>query len=192
MTHQARIKITRKSALFLDRDGVINRRLVGEYVRNWDEFEFLPGVFESLKIFNGLFSRIFIVTNQQGIGKGLMTGDDLALIHQRMLKEISRNGGRIDRIYYCPDLAGTGSKFRKPRPGMALQAAAEFPDIHLESSVMVGDGQGDIGFASNAGMQSVFIEAQSFEMQNLNPQSTLIVKDLLSFALLIQEQNKTV
>ena len=185
------LKLTQSSALFLDRDGVINRRLVGEYVRKWEEFEFLPGVLQALKVMSSIFHRIFIVTNQQGIGKKLMTEDDLFLIHKNMEEAILNVGGRIDRIYHCPDLADSGSDFRKPRPGMAFLAKADFPDVDIPSSVMVGDSESDIGFAKNAGMQSVFIAPQPIEKRKLSPEPTLVMKDLLSFALLIQEQYKT-
>jgi histidinol-phosphate phosphatase family protein len=186
------LKLAPNAALFLDRDGVINRRLVGEYVRRWEEFEFLPGVLQALEILNPIFHRIFIVTNQQGIGKGMMTEDDLSGIHRKMEEVILKAGGHIDRIYHCPDLADSRSDFRKPRPGMAFLAKADFPDVDMASSVMVGDSQSDIGFARNAGMQSVFITPQPIEVQKLSPEPTLVMKDLLSFALLIQEQYKTI
>jgi histidinol-phosphate phosphatase family protein len=144
-------------ALFLDRDGVINRRLVGNYVKSWDEFEFLPGVLEAIALFARKFRHIFIITNQQGIGKGLMTEDDLARIHQKMQKEIEKAGGRIDAIYFCPSLAAAKSPRRKPAPGMALEAKKDFPDVDFSKSVMAGDSVSDMEFARNAGMYALFI-----------------------------------
>ena len=88
--------------LFLDRDGVINKRVEGDYIKKWEEFEFLPGVLEALHIFSGVFDKIFVVTNQQGIGKGLMTEIDLEHIHDEMIQEIKINGGRINKIYHSP------------------------------------------------------------------------------------------
>ncbi|MEQ1747759.1 MAG: HAD-IIIA family hydrolase, partial [Saprospiraceae bacterium] len=82
--------MNRKPALFLDRDGVINRRTAGEYARTPADFEFLPGVLEAVKILSAQFGRIVVVTNQAGIGKGLMTGADLADVHQKMLAGIQR------------------------------------------------------------------------------------------------------
>ncbi|MEM7368380.1 MAG: HAD family hydrolase [Bacteroidota bacterium] len=143
--------------LFLDRDGVINRRLPEDYVKQWEEFHFLPGVKESLKRFGGQFGRIVIVTNQQGIGKGLMTEEDLAEIHHQMMGEIVATGGRIDRIYHCPALRSAPNNCRKPRPAMAYQAQTEFPEIVFSRSVMVGDSLTDIEFGKAVGMHTVWI-----------------------------------
>src|SRR6478736_1684328 len=117
--------------LFLDRDGVINRDKVGSYIFNRDEFFFLPGVEEAIKIFSDVFGVIVVVTNQRGIGKGLMTEDDLHNIHAHMLDELGVQGGRIDKIYFAPDL-NSDSPNRKPLTGMALQAKDDFPDINFE------------------------------------------------------------
>ena len=143
--------------LFLDRDGVINRRLVDDYVKSWDEFEFLPSVLESFPIFANNFKRIIIVTNQQGIGKGLMTTEALEEVHRRMKVEIEATGCSIDAIYFCPSLAAENNPRRKPNPGMALQAKSEFQEINLLKSIMVGDSPSDMEFGINAGMQTVFI-----------------------------------
>jgi len=143
--------------LFLDRDGVINRRIVDDYVKHWDDFEFLPGVLESFPIFAKKFKRIFIVTNQQGVGKGLMTNEAVEEVHRKMKTEIESMNCPIDAIYYCPSLAAENSPRRKPNPGMAHQAKQEFPDINLSKSIMVGDSPSDIEFGINAGMKTVFI-----------------------------------
>lgn len=192
MMNSETIKSGKQSALFLDRDGVINRRLVGQYVRSWKEFAFLPGVLDAIAILSEFYRRIFIVTNQQGIGKGLMTHEDLQVIHRNMREQIHAEGGRIDSIYYCPDLANSGSLRRKPAPGMALEAATDFPDIDLKQSVMIGDTESDIAFGNQAGMQSVLVASQSIVVTNLNEKPTRVVKDLLSFALLIKGDNETV
>jgi len=143
--------------LFLDRDGVINHRLVDDYVKSWEEFEFLPGVLEAIALFSKNFKHIFIITNQQGIGKGLMTEVDLQDIHEKMLKEIQAAGGKIDSIYFCPSLAKENSPMRKPNPGMARKAKEDFPDIEFSKSIMVGDSKSDMEFGKNAGMYCVFI-----------------------------------
>ncbi len=85
------LHINNNWTLFLDRDGVINNRLADDYVKSWDEFEFIQGVLEALGIFARLFSKIFIITNQQGIGKNIMTLADLESIHAKMLDEISNS-----------------------------------------------------------------------------------------------------
>ncbi len=146
--------------LFLDRDGVINRRLVDDYVKSWDEFEFLPAVLDAIAIFTQKFKHIFIVTNQQGVGKGLMSELDLEEIHRRMLQQIESKGGRIDGVYFCPSLAADNDPMRKPNPGMAFKAKEEFPDVNHKKSLMVGDSISDMEFGNNAGMRCVFIGKQ--------------------------------
>lgn len=143
--------------LFLDRDGVINERIIGGYVSHYDDFIFLDDVLASIKFFSTFFNRIIIVTNQQGIGKGLMTEEDLSLIHSQMLQEIADAGGNIDAVYYCPQLNIVPNNYRKPSPQMATKAANDFADIDLDKSIMVGDSVSDIHFGINAGMKTVFV-----------------------------------
>ena len=131
--------------LFLDRDGVINEEGVGEYVLSWDGFLFSKGALEAFKIFSKKFGRIIIVTNQRGVSKGLMSEDDLLHIHNEMQKEVEMAGGRIDKIYYCTDLDDSCFN-RKPNPGMALQAAKDFPDITFSKSVVAGNKNSDMLF----------------------------------------------
>jgi histidinol-phosphate phosphatase family protein len=143
--------------LFLDRDGVINERIVGGYVKNCAQFVLLPGVVEAMKIFSELFGHVFVVTNQQGIGKGLMTDDELTVVHNFMTDEIEKGGGRINRIYYSPHLESEHHPTRKPAPGMALQAKKEFSTLCFNRSVMAGDSISDMVFGKNLGMTTVFI-----------------------------------
>jgi D-glycero-D-manno-heptose 1,7-bisphosphate phosphatase len=143
--------------LFLDRDGVINRRLPGAYVRSPGAFEFLPGVLEALPVLGRYFSTIIVLTNQQGIGKGWMTEQDLGAVHAFMRRKIAAAGGRIDGLYYCPHLASAGCSCRKPRPGLALQARRDFPEIDFRYSVLVGDSASDIELAGKLGMASVWV-----------------------------------
>ena len=144
------------NTLFLDRDGVINRHRPDDYVKTWEEFEFIPDILESLAAWNKQFKHIVIVTNQRGVGKGLMSEETLLEIHKRMVEEIERNGGRIDKIYYCTD-TNNDSPNRKPNIGMALQAKADFPDIDFSKSVMVGDSESDMEFGRRAGMKIIYI-----------------------------------
>jgi len=142
--------------LFLDRDGVINRKIDG-YVTKPSEFDFLPGTLEAITTLSKLFSYIIVVTNQQGIGKGLMSHDDLHSVHSHMLRLITLMQGRVDNIYYSPYLEHENHYTRKPNPGMALQAATDFPDISFKASVMVGDSDSDILFGNQLGMKTVRI-----------------------------------
>ena len=122
--------------LFLDRDGVINGEKKDEYVLRLEEFIFFDGVLHALKILNDVFGVIVIITNQKGVGKGLMTIDDLHAIHDHMLREINLHGGRIDRIYYCTDL-DNDSPNRKPQPGMGLQAQKDFQQIDFRELLIL-------------------------------------------------------
>jgi histidinol-phosphate phosphatase family protein len=152
--------------LFLDRDGVINKRTVGDYVKSIKEFEFLPGVPEAISIFNKVFSHIIIVTNQQGIAKGVMSEEDLNEVHEHLNEELIKAGGKIDKIYFCPELAETMSKMRKPEIGMAMQAQKDFPAIDLNRSIMIGDTKSDMEFAGNAGMLAILLSDE--HNQDLN------------------------
>lgn len=141
--------------LFLDRDGILNKHLLGDYVRNWSMWEWLPGVLETMPKLAKRYQRIFIVSNQQGVGKGLMTSEELADIHRRMLADIEAAGGRIDKVYVCTELESAHSPNRKPEPGMALQAQRDFPEVDFHRSVMVGDSSSDEQFARNLRMRFV-------------------------------------
>lgn len=153
--------INKDWTLFLDRDGVINQQLLDDYVKKWSEFKFKDNVLFSLKKLSALFGRIIIVTNQQGIGKGIMTVDELEIVHKKMKEEIEKAGGRIDRIYFCPKLEKENSEMRKPNQGMALQAKSDFPEIDFEKSIMVGDSISDMQFGKNAGMKTVLITVKN-------------------------------
>jgi histidinol-phosphate phosphatase family protein len=142
--------------LFLDRDGVINEEKKEDYIRNWAEFKFYTESLLALPLLAQKFSRIIITTNQKGIGKGLMSDADLSNIHAQMTAEIVAVGGRIDAIYYCPDLDNQ-SPNRKPQPGMAFQATEQYPMIDLNKSIMVGNRMSDMEFGRNAGMLTVYL-----------------------------------
>ena len=152
----ADIDVTGYDTLFLDRDGVVNKLRPNDYVKCWEEFEFLPGILDALAQWNRHFKHIFIVTNQRGVGKGVMTEVDLELIHERMMREIESHGGRIDRIYYCTAL-GNEDCNRKPNIGMALQAQEEFLDIDFNRALMIGDSESDMQFAMNVGMKGLLL-----------------------------------
>ena len=149
--------------LFLDRDGVINRWLPGDYVRSWDQFAFLPGILECLRKWAGRFKHIILVSNQRGVGKGKMTMEQLEQVHARMLAEIRAAGGRIDAVYTCTEL-DEDHPMRKPQPGMFLEACRDFPDIAPERSLMLGDSESDRDFAYGCGMPFVLMETAEFAM----------------------------
>jgi D-glycero-D-manno-heptose 1,7-bisphosphate phosphatase len=146
--------------LFLDRDGVINERIDNDYVRNWDDFSFFPRTPQAIASLSEIFGKVIVVTNQQGIGKGLMTEKELNEVHRLLRKTIDLMDGRIDKIYHCPDLAASNSPNRKPNTGMGLQAKQDFPMIDFKKSIMVGDSASDIEFGKRLGMTTILIKGK--------------------------------
>ena len=164
--------------LFLDRDGVLNVLRHNDYVKTPDELEILPGVAEALRLCRPHFDYIFIVTNQQGIGKGLMTEADLEEIHSKLLSQVPG----IDGIYHCSKLERDHSFMRKPNIGMALQARREHPGLRLKDSVMVGDAMTDMLFGRRAGMTTVLVGDNS-DCATAKPWLVdFCYKDLLDYA----------
>jgi D-glycero-D-manno-heptose 1,7-bisphosphate phosphatase len=129
--------------VILDRDGVLNKKPPrGQYVRHWSEFEWLPGVLEALRLLREANYRVAIVSNQAGIGRGVMTETDLMQIHERMRADVSAAGGRIDEIYYCPHDWEAGCDCRKPKPGMLFQVQKDF-HLDLTRTLFIGDDERD-------------------------------------------------
>jgi histidinol-phosphate phosphatase family protein len=149
--------INKTWTIFLDRDGVINRRLPDDYVKHPGEFEMLPGAAQAVAKLSEHVGRIVVVTNQQGIGKGLFTEADLAAVHEKMHAAFANAGVKIDAVYFAPQLSADNSPMRKPGIGMALKAKEDFPEIDFSHALMVGDSASDLRFASNAGMHAIFI-----------------------------------
>ena len=159
------LSIDQNWTLFLDRDGVINEKIDNNYVGNWKQFQFRDGALEMIKKLSSLTGRTVIVTNQRGIGRGLMTEDDLACIHDNMKLAISNSGGNIDGIYHCPHIIEDNCKCRKPQTGLALKAQDDFPQINFQKSLMIGDSISDMEFAKRLGMTKVLI-ANNFPIPN--------------------------
>ena len=174
-------QIDKSWTLFLDRDGVINYENPGTYVRNWNEFIFYPGAVEDITYFNSRFQRLILATNQRGVSKAIMTLEDLEDIHARMIKDIELGGGKIDRIYYCLE-ADSSSPCRKPNPGMAFQAARDFPDVDLKKSLMIGNNLSDMLFGKNAGMKTVFLKTTDPDRKLPNEFIDLDFNDLNEFS----------
>jgi len=173
--------INKEWTLFLDRDGVINYEKKDDYIRNWQEFKFYEGAKDALKIFAKKFGTIIVVSNQRGIGKGLMTEEDLFGIHQNMQDEIEAAGGRIDGIYYCTAV-DSKAIYRKPNPGMAFSAKKDFPEIDLARSIIAGNKPSDMLFGKYAGMYSVFIASTHPETPFPHPNIDLRFNSLSDFA----------
>ena len=152
--------------LFLDRDGVINKRNFDGYITNASDFEFLPLALNAFRILSDVFGKIVVVTNQQGVGKGLMSQDDLNAIHQFMVQKIEENEGRIDAVFSATNLKKAEVDNRKPNVNMALMAKDEFQEIDFEKSVMIGDTDSDILFGKNVGMKTVLIKSKEITTEN--------------------------
>ncbi len=146
--------------LFLDRDGVLNEEAVGSYILSPEEFLFYDGVLPAVKELTGLFGTTIIVTNQRGVGRGLMTLENLRDIHRHMRTEIEEAGGRIDKIYAATALE-TGDHNRKPNIGMGIQSREDFPHIDFSKSVMVGNNLSDMEFGKRLGMHTVLLSTTS-------------------------------
>lgn len=175
------LTIDKTWTLFLDRDGVINERLRDDYVRQWEDFKFINGSLEAIRRLSELFGIVVVVSNQQGVGKGLMKDSDIRLIHERMLKTVSESGGRIDKAYHSPYLASEHHITRKPAVGMALQARRDFPSISFRKSIMAGDSLSDVIFGKRLGMKTVLIGET--ETARKNPHLIdYVFPDLLTFA----------
>ncbi len=149
--------------LFLDRDGVVNVRMPNDYVKNPDAWLPTEGLDEALRLLAPHFQRIVVVTNQAGIGKGLMTEADLAAVHAKMFTLAEASGGRIDRAYHCPHRPDASCSCRKPATGMAWLALVDFPDIDFSQAWMVGDSRSDMEFGQKLGMRTVLIAGKEEE-----------------------------
>lgn len=174
--------ISKGWTLFLDRDGVINKRLPGDYVKSISEFQFLPNVEKAFQIFERYFNPIVVVTNQQGIGKGIMTHQDFDVVTQHMQDEVKKMGGHINHVFYSPDLKNTGSKTRKPEIGMGLQAKEMYPPIDFSKSIMVGDRLGDVKFGKGLGMTTVIIGHDDEDWEEGCKMADFSFNDLWDFA----------
>jgi D-glycero-D-manno-heptose 1,7-bisphosphate phosphatase len=150
------VQIDKSWTLFLDRDGVINVENPGTYVTSWEEFVFCDGVLNALQSLNNIFGNIFIVTNQRGVGRGIMSFEALIDIHGRMNATIIEAGGRIDKIYACTAVSDDDHN-RKPNIGMAIQAKEDFPEVDYKKSVMVGNSISDMEFGKRLSMHTVFL-----------------------------------
>lgn len=170
-------------SLFLDRDGVINTEIHMGYVNKWEEFAFYPGVTAAIKIFAQKFGRIFIVTNQRGVAKGVTRAEDLELIHTNLLQSIKEAEGRIDKIYFAPDMDDS-SPNRKPNTGMGLQAKKDFPEVEFAKSIMIGNTLSDMQFGRNLGVAfNIFLPTTLRDVPFPNPLIDFVFDDLRSVAM---------
>lgn len=176
------MKEERKDTLFLDRDGVINVQLIGDYVKDVAELKLRTDFVDAIPVLAHTFQRVIIVTNQQGIAKGICTMEQVNTVHQHLVSMLEEKGLHIDGIYVCPHLAHSGCGCRKPQTGMMDQALRDFPTIDIRHSVMIGDKLTDVQFGRNAGVETVYIgEITTEEQQEINLNSDHIVGSICEY-----------
>ncbi len=174
----------KKKAIFLDRDGVINKEI--SYISNPDDFEFIEGSIEALKILKEKNFLLIVITNQAGIARGYYTEEKLKKIHNKMTRILKQNNIVLDDIFYCPhhpDFTGI-CDCRKPKPGMIIKAKNKY-NIDLQSSFMVGDTLNDIEAGLNAKCKTILVLTGygAEEEKKIGPiKPDLIFKNLLDFA----------
>ena len=167
-------------AVFFDRDGVINARILGGYVRHRNEFELLPGVVETLAEIKRRGYLAIIITNQRGVGMGMMSESDLHAIHEELQRAMEREAGvRFDDIFFCTDVDDSSGR-RKPSPAMLLEAAKKW-NIDLLHSWMIGDSMSDIEAGQRAGTKTAYLVT---EHTDEIPKATKIIhrlEEILAF-----------
>jgi len=143
-----------RRAVFLDRDGVINRTMPGDgYVTRWEDMHFLPGISRSVALLNQAGFRVIVVTNQRCVAKGLITSHGLDALHRRMCEWLAAEGAKVDGVYYCPHEKQPACNCRKPAAGMLFEAARAH-HIDLTASWMIGDKEIDVEAGKNAGCKT--------------------------------------
>jgi D-glycero-D-manno-heptose 1,7-bisphosphate phosphatase len=159
--------------VFLDRDGVINRKAPeGQYVTRWEDFHVLPGVVEAITLLNRAGFCVVVVTNQRCVAKGLITIADLEKMHQRMSGYLARAGATVDAIYCCPHEVEQSCNCRKPAPGLLLEAASSH-GIELQASWMIGDSEIDVEAGKNAGCKTARLLATNETVGESEPGGTV-------------------
>ncbi len=171
-------------AVFLDRDGTIN--LEKEYLYRIEDFEFVTGAEEAIRLLNQAGYFVVVVTNQSGVARGYYTEEDVEILHREISARLAAKGAHVDAWYYCPHHpAGKGSyalpcSCRKPLPGMLLSAADRY-GLNLKESVMIGDKRIDVEAALAAGCRPILVRSGygSVEQEGLS-QNIEVSDDLLS------------
>jgi histidinol-phosphate phosphatase family protein len=174
-------------AIFLDRDGVINRKAPeGEYIRSWDEFEFLPGVGGAVRRLNDAEYLVIIVTNQRGVARGQIISSELDRIHQKLVSKLADEGATIHGIYYCPHALDENCGCRKPQPGLLTRAVEEF-GIDTKRSWMIGDSVADVQAGQRAGCRTILVNTTAAVAPS--DQVELTAKDLAHAVRIILEMD---
>jgi histidinol-phosphate phosphatase family protein len=149
-----------RPALFLDRDGIINARIIDGYVTSPEEFILLDDIVPVIRVAREAGALIIVITNQQGVGKGLMTEQDLGVVHSYMQRLLGVHAAAVDAIYTCTSLASAGDPRRKPNPGMLLEALEDH-GLAPERCLFIGDSVTDHLAGNAAGIPTLLVSCVS-------------------------------
>jgi D-glycero-D-manno-heptose 1,7-bisphosphate phosphatase len=157
--------------IFLDRDGVINQiRPQGDYVKSWEEFRFLPGACGAIAQLTRARFRLLVVTNQACVGKGIVSWATEQEIHERMMQDIERAGGKIEAVLCCPHVKDDRCGCRKPAPGLLQRAHDEY-GVDLRQALLVGDTLTDVQTAAAVGIPAIMVlcgHGQIADIENIS------------------------
>jgi histidinol-phosphate phosphatase family protein len=170
-------------SLFLDRDGVINERIWDGYVLNYNQFQFRKGTLEAIAKFKTIFNHIFVITNQQCVGKGILTFQELHTIHSKMKSQIIENQGVITDVFVATELKNSSPFRRKPATIMGQEAKEKYPDVNFTKSIMIGDTDSDIKFGKDLGMKTIRVKSK--EEEGITADAN--INDLMHFVELIRK-----
>ena len=175
-------------AIFLDRDGVINKDPGGwtryNYVTDWREFQFLRGSRDALKIFKDSNIKVIVISNQAGVSKGYFSKENLAEVNRKMLEEVEKSGGKIEESFYCTHKDEDKCDCRKPKAGLLLKVAKKY-HIDLKSTYFVGDSEADIIAGKSAGCKTIFVlsgKTSQKELESWDARADYVFNDLLETA----------
>lgn len=163
--------LKKRITIFLDRDGVINEKAPeGDYIKSPDELKLIDGAAETIREFNKRGFLVIVITNQRGIGKGVMSEKDFKNVMDELKKELAKKGAHIDAYYYCSDVDDS-SQCRKPNIGMFLQAKRDFPNIDFKNSFVIGDSWRDVEAGKRIGAKTILLSKSP--SQNVESDYTL-------------------
>ena len=164
-----------KKAVFLDRDGVINKEK--NYLYQKKDFEFIDGVFEACRYFQKIDYQLIVVTNQSGIARSYYQKEDFYKLTKWMLKQFENQGIKILDVFFCPHGPESTCNCRKPKPGMLLEAK-EKHKIDMKNSWMIGDKEADVGAANAAGIKNTILVKTGHDIDETNSNAKFILKSI--------------
>lgn len=174
--HVTREFLKREPVIILDRDGVLNKKAPkAEYIKKWDEFEWIDGAKEAILLLKRAGYKIIILTNQAGISRGEMNENDLEIIHKKMKEELLKSGGDFDAIYYCPHGWNDGCECRKPKPGMLFSAQRDF-NLDLTRTFFIGDDVRDQQAGESAGCKTLLV-SEEYPLLRIVKEKILVTED---------------